>query len=140
MKSGRKVSLKNLTFGTVNSMAGREGFKMHFDVTISEFFDEDRSLVTIAHESFLHVEPKVNEFGNVINRLFTGEFDGGEKGLMEFTNALNAIGNLEREHKLAVDGKAVTMENFIKEIVTISGNENVKNIFERWKEAEKVRK
>nr|WP_262916667.1 RHS repeat-associated core domain-containing protein [Belliella kenyensis] len=138
LKSGRKVKLKNLTRDGVLSMANNEGFKMDFNISVSEFFDEDRSLVTIDHETFLHVEPKIKQFGDAIESLFTGGFDG-ENGMMSLTNTLNKIGDLAGEHKVAVNGKAVSMETFMNEVVNMTGNNNLRKIFERWKEAEKER-
>jgi RHS repeat-associated protein len=138
LKNGRKIKLKNLTRDAVLSMANTEGFKMNFDVSISEFYDEDRSLVTIAHETFLHVEPKVNQFGEVIESLFSGKFDSGN-GMMSLTNDLNKIGNLAEEHKVAINGNAVSMNDFMEEIVNMTGNDNLRQIFERWKEAERER-
>ncbi|MBD3628171.1 MAG: RHS repeat-associated core domain-containing protein [Cyclobacterium sp.] len=137
-KNGRKIKLKNLTRDAVLSMANTEGFKVQFDISVSEYFDEDRSLVTIAHETFLHVEPKVKQFGDAIESLFTGEFDG-ENGMMSLTNTLNKIGNLAEEHKVAVNGKSVSMETFMEEIVSLTGNNNLRPIFERWKETERER-
>ncbi|MGE0930852.1 RHS repeat domain-containing protein [Peijinzhouia sedimentorum] len=138
LSNGRRVKLKNLTYNSVLSLANEKDFKLQFNVSLSEYFDEERSLVTIGHENFLHVEPKVNEFANIIETLFSDGFVG-ENGIMNLTNSLNRIGNLAEEHKIAINGESVSMESFISEVVKMTGDKSLKEIYERWKEAEKER-
>ena len=116
------------------------GFNLNFDIGLNSTLDEKYSLLTIAHELFLHVEPKMQKLDKAIVGFLRGELEseGGDK-TMGFLNALNSIGDTKGEHKLAVDGEATTMEEFVGTLDEVFGGSYYTNQYNNWKDAERER-
>ena len=92
-----------------------------FRVSIGTGENEDRAIVTIGHESFVHVEKNTNDFEQLVSDYKNGaiEKEADEKGVSKDILFIVKIANLqgdESDHKLFVNGKVSSYENFIKEL------------------------
>jgi len=132
------LALKNVTKGTVrDNLGGLDN--LSFAVDIGNGITEDQALETIGHESFLHVEKTTQDVEKGISDLQSGKFGSSEGLFGDFALFVQGLSGDESDHKLAVDGKAATMEEFVDALDEVSGGSKFREMFDSWKTAEKKR-
>lgn len=137
-QSPRGLELSYVTQSTVRE--NLEGLdNLSFAVDISNGLTEDQALETIGHESFIHVEKTTKDVEQGLNSLANGEMGSGEETFQNIANFMSGLSGDESDHKLAIDGKVATMEEFVDALDEVSGGTTFRDIYENWKEAEKKR-
>lgn len=130
---GRRQRVGNIYFNQANSIA-KNGAKLDFVVNVIPEFDEDRSTVTVGHESFLHVNTKVKKIFKILGDYKNGKYEN--KSSVSFMNDLNRVDNEVREHNEAKSNTGnKEMERFIDEMVERTGNSKLREIYDEWKKS-----
>ena len=107
--------------------------QMAFSVQIGTGESEDKALITIGHESLVHVEQISENVDRIIGKYNSGGFDkeseetGVGKGILFMGAMVDALGGKDGDHKLFVNGKNVSYENFVKELTEIYKTDKHKN-------------
>jgi RHS repeat-associated protein len=137
-QSPRGLALGNVTKSTVRENLGGLD-NLSFAVDIRNGLTEDEALETIGHESFIHVDKTTKDVEKGVADLKQGKF-GSSEGLFEgFADFMSGLSGDESDHKLAVDGKAATMEEFVDALDQVTGGTQFRDMYNSWKEAEKKR-
>ena len=132
------LPLGDVTASTVKENLGGLD-KLAFSVDIKTGLTEDQSLETIGHESFIHVVKTTKDVEQGIADLKNGEF-GSSEGLFEnFGLFMQGLPGDDSDHKLAVDGKVATMEEFVNALDEVTGGSKFRDMYNSWKEAERKR-
>ncbi|NJN28039.1 MAG: RHS repeat-associated core domain-containing protein [Cyclobacteriaceae bacterium] len=137
-QSQRGLELGHVGKGTVKDNLGGLD-KLAFSVDIRNGLTEDQALETIGHESFIHVEKTTKDVEQGILDLNDGKFGRGEELLGNFASFMSGLQGDKSDHKLAVDGKVATMEEFVDALDQVTGGSKFRDMYSSWKDAERKR-
>ena len=113
---------------------------LSFAIDLNSGISEDQALETIGHESFIHVEKTTKDVEKGLAGISNGEFGSGEKMLENFANFMSGLSSdKDNDHKLAIDGKVATMEEFINALDQLTGGTKFRDMYESWKKEERKR-
>lgn len=138
-----KQTPAGLPLGDVEASTVRENLggldKLAFSVDIKNGLSEDQALETIGHESFIHVEKTTKDVEQGIADLKGGDFGSTESLFGNFLSFMKGLVGDDSDHKLAVDGKVATMEEFVDALDGVTGGSKFRDMYNTWKEAERKR-
>ncbi|WP_139325478.1 RHS repeat domain-containing protein [Belliella pelovolcani] len=132
------LKLTDLTESTIRENKGNLG-NLSFAIDIKKGISENDALITIGHEAFIHVEKTSNDVKEGLFSFFHGEFGSGSERDTNFSIFMGGLIGDESDHRLAVNGEVVSMENFVKELDSLLGGNTFSKKYEDWKNAEKKR-
>ena len=110
-----------------------------FSIDIKNGISYEDALETIGHEAFIHVEKTTKDIEAGLLKFFCGDFGCGSEGDRNFANFARSLVGDDSDHRLAVNGKVVSMENFVKELDNVFGGNTFQKKYEEWKKAEAIR-
>nr|WP_262916656.1 RHS repeat-associated core domain-containing protein [Belliella kenyensis] len=137
-QSPKGLKLTNITPSTIKENKGNLD-NLSFSIDIKNGISENDALLTIGHEAFIHVEKTTKDVKEGLLKFFSGEFGSGTDGETDFSIFMTKLVGDESDHRLAVNGEVVSMENFVKELDYLFGGNTFFTNYEEWKNAEKKR-
>lgn len=130
--NNRPFKMGNIYEGQAQSVANSK-FGLNFKINVSNMYDEERSLVTIGHETSQHVFRKIKKIYKIINDYKSGEYD--KKSPTALQSDLNKLISPKLEHTEAREGKNEMWNKFVDEVVYGSKNSKLIEIYDEWKKS-----
>lgn len=89
LSGGRRQKIGNIYFNQAKSMA-KDCPKLDSEIYIAPEFDEDRSIVTVGHKTFIHADTKITKILKLIDDYRNGKY----KSELTFSSDLNKVGTI----------------------------------------------